>query len=105
MYIYTISIGRSSYDIPYNSHDDLLQLKKICFEANKLVNCILSTNQAITNEFALVLALVNAIYEGQFSLSKSAIHKSESRQKLYTQEDILEIISHMKGKLFELDQC
>jgi hypothetical protein len=104
MHIYTISIGRSSYDIPYNSHEDLLQLKKICSEANKLVNSILSTNQTITNEFALVLALVNVIYESQFSPSQ-AIHKSESRDKLYTQEDILEIISHMKGKLFELEQC
>jgi len=104
MHIYTISIGRSSYDIPYNSHEDLLQLKKICFEANKLVNSILSTNQTITNEFALVLALVNVIYEGQFSLSR-AMHTPESRDKVYTQEDILEIISHMKNKLFEIEQC
>jgi hypothetical protein len=104
MDIYTISIGRSSYDIPYNSHEDLLQLKKICFEANKLVNSILSTNQTITNEFALVLALVNVIYEGQFS-SYMATHKPESRDNVYTQEDILEIISHMKNKLFEIEQC
>lgn len=104
MHIYTISIGRSSYDIPYNSHDDLLQLKKICFEANKLVNSILSTNQTITNEFALVLALVNVIYEGQFSLSR-ATHQPENRDRIYTQEDVLEIISHMKNKLFEIEQC
>jgi aminoglycoside N3'-acetyltransferase len=104
MHIYTISIGRSSYDIPYNSHEDLLQLKKICFEANKLVNSILSTNQTITNEFALVLALVNVIYEGQFSLSRAA-HKPETRDNVYTQEDILGIISHMNNKLFEIEQC
>lgn len=94
MYTHKASIGRSFYEIPYQSQDDLKILSKICEEANQIVNTILSSDSTVTNEFALLLALINTIYD-----SKTISNTSQSAR--YTQNDILDIISSMQNILLD----
>ena len=107
---YKAPIGRSSYNIPYNEQEDLLLLRKICSEANKIVNSILASNSDITNEFALTLALINMIYENQSSLNHAGNSSNLSQQltenhdsNTYTSEDVLSIIDHLKKKILEIE--
>lgn len=107
MNIYKAPIGRSLYEIPYDSPDDLSYLKQICGEVNKMVNAVLATDNTITNEFAILLALINKIYEIKFENvdSKTAAEKSQDIQKTYSSDDILRVINYMRGKLLEIQKC
>ena len=103
MQTYKVAVGKSSYDIPYQSQDDLPQLKTVCTVANKLVNSIIAINQKIDNEFALILALINVIYEKHFT--EEVKQESANTEQIYTQNDILNIISFLKDKLLEIEKC
>lgn len=109
---YTASIGKSTYEIPYESHEDLPLLKSICADVNRLINTIISSNQLISNEFALVLALLNIVYETGYSVEKSneinnvkakndaSPHNLEVNQqefKQYSTQDILAIIEYIRN--------
>ncbi len=64
---YQASIGRSSYEIPYESHDDLPLLQTLCKDVNRIVNSVIASNPTVSNEFAILLALINTIYESKHS--------------------------------------
>ena len=100
---YKAPIGRSSYNVPYNEQEDLLLLRKICSEANKLVNSILASNSDITNEFALVLALINVIYESNQTARQSQNALPLSNDTQYNTADVLYIIGHLKKKVLEIE--
>jgi len=92
---YQASIGRSSYEIPYESQDDLPLLQTICKEVNRLVNSVIASNPPVSNEFALVLALINTIYENGY-----ATKMQESYNELqYSKQNIIEIIELLQKQL------
>lgn len=110
---YSAPIGKSSYDIPYDSLEDLPLLKDICKEANRLVNSVIASNPTSSNEFALLLALVNVIYEQSIGSDKNSEHAShESKNQInesneisstlerkYSKQEVLDIISHLRASL------
>lgn len=105
---YKAPIGRSSYNIPYGEQEDLLLLRKICSEANKLVNSILASNGEATNEFALALALINMIYENQSSSNSTTADRLQNISQSngqYSTEDVLSIIAHLKKKVLEIEHA
>ena len=92
---YQASIGRSSYEIPYESQDDLPLLQTICKEVNRLVNSVIASNPPVSNEFALVLALINTIYETGYTTKMQ-----ESYNELqYSKQNIIEIIELLQKQL------
>lgn len=92
---YQASIGRSSYEIPYESQDDLPLLQTICKEVNRLVNSVIASNPPVSNEFALVLALINTIYENGYTTKMQ-----ESYNELqYSKQNIIEIIELLQKQL------
>jgi hypothetical protein len=92
---YQASIGRSSYEIPYESQDDLPLLQTICKEVNRLVNSVIASNPPVSNEFALVLALINTIYETGYTTKMQ-----ESYNELqYSKQNIIEIIELLQRQL------
>jgi hypothetical protein len=99
---YNASIGKSTYEIPYESQDDLPLLKTICANVNRLINTIISENQLISNEFALVLALLNIVYETGFSMENTNVEsaKNDNSQGVkYTSQDVLEILEYIKKNI------
>jgi hypothetical protein len=110
MKIYKAYIGRSSYEIPYENSEDLQELQEICKEANSLINTIASQDKTSTQEFALVLALVNLIYENtnlKLNENKESLKPQNNSQnvkdsnvaKKYSQHDVLQIIEYMRSKI------
>ena len=98
---YPASIGRSSYEIPYESYEDLPLLQILCKEVNRLVNSVIASNPTVSNEFALVLALINTIYETGYSLDKNPSQNPEEslQEKQYSKQDILAIIEVLQKYL------
>lgn len=115
---YQASIGRSSYEIPYESQEDLPLLQALCKDANRLVNSVIVSNPTISNEFALLLALINTIYEknhaensneepleGGENQSKTvesgenSQDENQSHEKPYSKGDILELIAFLQSKI------
>jgi hypothetical protein len=97
---YQASIGRSSYEIPYESHEDLPLLKTLCKDVNRLVNSVIASNPTFSNEYAILLALINIIYESnqaKASSDDSTIVMPHGNQ--YSTQDILEIISFLQSKI------
>lgn len=104
MKLFKAYIGRSSYEIPYEQDEDLQDLQEICKEVNSLINIISSQDKTANQEFALVLALVNLVYENKtLKPSQTSQKKSTSQniqeQKTYTQSDVLQIIEYMRSKV------
>ena len=98
---YPASIGRSSYEIPYESQEDLPLLQTLCKEVNRLVNSVISSNPTVSNEFALVLALINTIYETGYSLDKVPSQNTEEfpQENQYSKQDILQIIEFLQKQI------
>ena len=92
---YNASIGKSFYSVPYESENDLPIIQDLCTKINSIINKIISTNKAITNEQALFLALLNVFYE---NTSDSGAH-TQSLATTYTQHDVLQIISFLQSNL------
>ncbi len=101
MTLYKVAIGRSSYDIPYGTEEDLRQLKDICSKVNIMINSILATDSSMTNEFASILSLINYIYEAN-NISHADHTLANPASQTYTSKDILLLISHFKE---QLDKC
>ncbi len=113
---YSTSIGKSAYEIPYDSNEDLLILKSICKDTNILVNSIISSNPVISNEFAILLALINIVYETKYSAdsAKNPINEGENQgvnkelvrgvddkeinfQDIkYSQDEVLQLIAYLQ---------
>ncbi len=89
------SIGRSSYEIPCESQEDLPLLQTLCKEANRLVNSVIASNPTVSNEFALLLALINIIYETDYTSKTHETHKESQ----YSKQDILGIIALLQKQL------
>lgn len=90
---YCAAIGKSSYEIPYSIDEDLPLLKELCSKVNGAVNTVISSNKSVTNEQALLLALINVFYEihvGFDGASSKNVH-----DRAYTKNDVLDIISIM----------
>lgn len=92
---YRAAIGKSSYEIPYSSDEDLPLLKELCSKVNTVVNTVIASNKNITNEQALILVLINTFYEIHTG-SDSRLQNSPAG---YTKEDVLKIISMMHETL------
>lgn len=88
---YNAAIGKSIYQVPYSSDDDLPMLQNLCKRINSIVNLVLATEKTMTNEKALLLALINVSFELQ-SL-KDCKFPENIPEKQYTSKDVLEIIS------------
>ncbi len=98
---YPASIGRSSYEIPYESYEDLPLLQNLCKQVNRIVNAVIASNPTVSNEFALVLALINTIYETGYSLDKNPSQNTYEypQEKQYSKQDILAIIEVLQKYL------
>jgi hypothetical protein len=84
---YNAAIGKSFYEVPYTKEEDLSTLKELCTKINSVVNVIIATDKNITNEKALLLALINITFEA------NAIENNKNSDNKYTSNDIMEIIS------------
>ena len=92
---YNASIGKSFYSVPYETENDLPIIQDLCTKINSIINKIISTNKAITNEQALFLALLNVLYENKTDLGTH----TQALASTYTQNDVLQMISFLQSNL------